>query len=283
MFRYTVELLRKKPSFFPDAVGYEALHEFPRGRPRRLIERRLGRPIHVAKEMSIKPSDDRLASVPANASVFSTLARMGVEDFSAVVDSLARVQTNAPATAPIRPDTQTVTHHFRDNPMVRERISNKLRHFDLGIEGMNVQQIHDGKWQLFFTHAGILKTIPLESESAGTRRVVHVFPSLDFALESGGLAIMDALDNDLHADLVDEILDWFRRDETNPLKAQLVCSLHSLSALNELEKEEVFIVEKEQTGITQAYAAKDVEGVRRSANLQKLYRGGALGGLPALG
>ena len=94
---------------------------------------------------------------------------------------------------------------------------------------------------------------------------------------------MDALDNDLHADLVDEILGWFRREETNPRKAQLICSLHNLSALDELEKEEVFIVEKEQTGITQAYGAQDVEGVRRSTNLQKLYRGGALGGLPALG
>lgn len=283
VFRYTVELLRSAPSLFPDAVSYEALHDFPRGRPRRLIERRSDRPIHVAKEMSVKPSDDRLASVPANASVLSTLARMGVENFSAVVDSLTQVQMNVSATDPIRLDTQTVTHYFRDNPMVREQISDKLRHFDLGIEGMNVQQLHDGKWQLLFPHAGLFKTIPLEAESAGTRHIVHVFPSLNFALETGGLAIMDALDNDLHADLVDEILGWFRREETNPHKAQLICSLHNLSALDELEKEEVFIVEKEQTGITQAYGAQDVEGVRRSANLQKLYRGGALGGLPALG
>ena len=94
---------------------------------------------------------------------------------------------------------------------------------------------------------------------------------------------MDALDNDLHADLVDEILGWFRREDTNPRNAQLICSLHSLSALDDLEKEEVFIVEKDREGATQAHGVRDVAGVRRGADLRKLYRGGALGGLPSLG
>ena len=120
-------------------------------------------------------------------------------------------------------------------------------------------------------------------ESSGTRHVVQTFPALNFALETRGLAIMDALDNDLHADLVDEILSWFRREETNPHDAQLICSLHSLSVLDELEKEEVFIVEKDRNGTTGAYGVRDVQGVRRSSDLRKLYRSGALGGLPSFG
>ena len=106
---------------------------------------------------------------------------------------------------------------------------------------------------------------------------------LDTALETGGLAVMDALDNDLHADLVDEILGWFRREDTNPRNAQLICSLHGLSALDDLEKEEVFIVEKDREGATRAYGVRDVEGIRRSSDLRKLYRSGALGGLPSFG
>ena len=86
-----------------------------------------------------------------------------------------------------------------------------------------------------------------------------------------------------HADLVDEVLGWFRREDTNPQNAQLICSLHSLSALDDLEKEEVFIVEKDRAGSTQAYGARDVTGVRRSSNLRKLYRSGALGGLHHFG
>lgn len=282
-FRYTLELLRETRNFFPDKVGYEALHDFPKGRPRRLIERRGDRPVHVAKDMSIKPSDERLASVPPNASVLSTLSRMGVEKFTAIVDSLNQVQMNVSAIDPLRLDTAAVAHYFRDNPPVKDRLSDKLGRFDLGIEGMDVRQSTDGTWRILFSHSGLGSNIPLELESAGTRHVVHAFPRLDFALETGGLAVMDALDNDLHADLMDEILSWFRREDTNPRNAQLICSLHSLSALDDLEKEEMFIVEKDRAGSTQAYGARDVTGVRRSSNLRKLYRSGALGGLHHFG
>ena len=283
VYRYTLELLRTNPNYFPDAVGYEALHDFPHGRRRRLMERRGDRPVHVAKDMAIRPSDDRLASVPANASVLSTLSRMGVETFSIIVENLISVQMNVSAIDPIRLDAETVTHHYRDFPQVKDRIKDKLRRFDLGIEDMEVEQGGDGKWNLFFAHSGLSLRIPLLSESAGTRHVVHVFPALNFALETGGLAVMDALDNDLHADLVDEILSWFRRQDTNLRNAQLICSLHSLSVLDNLEKEEVFIVEKNRDGATGAYGARDVQGVRRNADLRKLYRGGALGGLPSFG
>ena len=283
VYRYTLELLRGAPDFAPDAVAYEALHDFPKGRPRRLIERRGDRPVYVAKDMSIRPRDDRLAAVPANASVLSTLARMGIDTFSTIVEGLIQMQMNVTAIDPIRLDDQTVIHYYRDNPGARERMSDKLGRFDLGIERMNIQQLKNGAWSLAFFHFGLTIKIPLQGESAGTRHVVHEFPSLNYALETGGLALMDALDNDLHADLVDEILGWFRREDTNPHNAQLICSLHSLSALDNLEKEEVFIVEKDREGVTQAYGVRNVQGVRRSSDLRKLYRSGALGGLPSFG
>lgn len=283
VFRYSVELRRENKNLLPDAVDYEALHDFPRGRPRRLMERRSSRPVQVAKEMSIKPNDDRLSSVPANASVLSTLSRMGVGEFQAIVDGLMQVRMNVAPIDPIRLDTETVTDYFRSVPDAIERISDKLARFDLGIEGMEVEQWDDGKWRLVFSHSGLDGDLLLPMESAGTRHVVQAFPSLNFALETGGLALMDALDNDLHADLVDEILGWFRREETNARNAQLICSLHSLSVLDDLEKEEIFIVEKDRDGGTDAYGAGDVRGVRRNADLRKLYRGGALGGLPRFG
>jgi len=283
VYRYTVELARRAPDFSPDAVAYEALHDFPHGRSRRLIERRSDRPIHVAKDMSIRSSDDRLASVPANASVLSTLARMGIDRFSTIVEGLIQVQMNVTAIDPIRLDDQTVIRYYRDNRAARERMSDMLGRFDLGIECMDVRQSMEGTWGLVFSHSGLTMNIPLLGESAGTRHVVQIFPSLNYALETGGLALMDALDNDLHADLVDEILGWFRREDTNPHSAQLICSLHSLSALDSLEKEEVFIVDKDRQGFTQAYGVRDIQGVRRSSDLRKLYRSGALGGLPSFG
>ena len=94
---------------------------------------------------------------------------------------------------------------------------------------------------------------------------------------------MDALDSDFHTDLAMELLEQFRRAESNPHRSQLICSLHNLSVLDDLEKEEVFIVEKERDGATRAYGAREIAGLRRGVNLQKLYRSGALGGLPSFG
>ncbi len=281
--RYTLELRRDTPHIDANAVGYEALHDFPRGRPRRLMERRGDGPVYVAKDMGIRPSDDRLASIPANASVLSTLSRMGVRTFSALVDDLARVESNVAAIEALRLPEDLLTAYYREAGGARKRISDRLGRFDLGIENMEVVQVGNGNWHLVFFHSGLGMPVPFNGESAGTRHVVQVFPALDRALEIGGLAVMDALDNDLHADLVDEILGWFRREDTNPRNAQLICSLHSLSALDDLEKEEVFIVEKDREGATQAHGVRDVAGVRRGADLRKLYRGGALGGLPSLG
>ena len=208
---------------------------------------------------------------------------MGIKKFSTIVDSLNQVQVNVTAIDPIRLDSETVADYFRNNPQVKDQISDRLGHFDLGIEGMDVEQSVDGKWRLFLDHSGLSMKVPFESESAGTRQVVRVFPSLNYALHSGSLAIMDALDNDLHVDLVDEILEWFRRNDRNPHNAQLICSLHSLSTLDNLEKDEVFIVEKDESGATRAYGVGEVQGVRRSDDLRKRYRSGALGGLPVLG
>ena len=110
-----------------------------------------------------------------------------------------------------------------------------------------------------------------------------MFPQLDLVLNAGHLAIMDAFDSDFHTELAAEVLDWFRRKETNPNDAQLICSLHNLSVLDGLEKEEMFIVEKGADGATRVHGAVDIVGVRRGGNLQKQYRSGVMGGLPTFG
>lgn len=94
---------------------------------------------------------------------------------------------------------------------------------------------------------------------------------------------MDDFDADLHADLAAEIVGWFQSKERNMHGAQLICSSHNLALLDDLEKEEVFIAEKDRNGATHAYGVRQVAGVRRSEDLRKLYRGGVLGGLPTLG
>ena len=284
MVRYTLELQRGNPNnLVPTEVSYEALHAFPKGRPRRIFERTPGRTIHIAREMKVRPRDDRLASIPPNASAISALAKMGVGAFPMIAQDIGNVQTNIFGPDTWRPDTEATVRYYRDNPGVVEKISDRLHRFDLGIGKMTPQELLDGSWHLTFTHLGLDTPLVLAGESAGTRHLVHVYPQLNFVLDTGHLAIMDALDSDFHTELSAEILGWFRRKETNPKKAQLICALHNLSVLDGLEKEEVFIVEKSSDGTTGVHGARDVVGLRRGGNLEKQYRSGVMGGLPTFG
>lgn len=284
LVRYTLKLERGNPrNLVPTEVGYEALHAFPKGRPRRIFERIRGKAIHIAREMKVRPGDDRLDSVPPNASAISALSRMGVGAFPMIAQDIRNIQTNLFGPDPWRPDTDQTIRYYRDNPGVVEKVSDKLHRFDLGIGRMTPQELLDGSWHLTFTHHGLDIPVVLENESAGTRHLVHVYPQINFVLDTGHLAIMDALDSDFHTELSAEILGWFRRKETNPKKAQLICSLHNLSVLDGLEKEEVFIVEKSPDGATRVHGARDVAGLRRGGNLEKQYRSGVMGGLPTFG
>lgn len=283
LLRYTLELERDANNLSAARVSHEALYSFPKGRPRRLLERKKGQPVYVAKETGLRPRDDRLFAIPENASIISSLARMGVDLFSAIAQDIGNTPMNIAGPDPWRPDTKMVVNHYREQQNLMDKVSGKLRRFDLGIKGMKLSKMPDGKWFLTFEHHGLDSPVILSSESAGTRNLVHIFPSINYALEASHVAIMDALDSDFHADLSLEILNWFRREETNPMKAQLICALHNLSVLDDLEKEEVFIVEKDRGGATHAYGARDISGLRRGTNLQKQYRSGALGGLPAFG
>ena len=281
--RYTLELQRNGSDLNSARVYGETVHTFPNGRPRRVMERRGDGPVYVASGLRIRRGDDRLSSVPANASVISTLARLGVGPFPSIAEDLGNVQRNLIGSSPWRPDTETVTLFYRDRPELLDKLSDRLQRFDLGIKNLRIATLPDGQPMLLCDHHGLDVPVIISQESTGTRHLVHVFPQLDFALQTGHIAIMDALDSEFHTELVAEVLRWFQRPETNPYGAQLVCSLHNLSVLEELEKEELFIVEKGQDGATRAYGAKQVQGLRRTEDLHKRYRSGVLGGLPTFG
>ena len=139
------------------------------------------------------------------------------------------------------------------------------------------------KKEVFFDHRGLDRPIPLPFESNGTKRLFHLLPQLYIALNDGIPAVLDEVDGDLHVDIAGEILDWFRSQETNLSGAQLFVSSHNVGLLDNLEKEEVFIVEKDRDGATRVYSAQDVRGLRRDARLYPKYRAGVLGGIPQIG
>ena len=265
--------------------SYEALSHFPKGRPRRLFERGApGEPIYVSSEFGLKPGDDRLQAVRADTSVIATLALLNVP----MAVRLAKwmefflVSTNIRFHERWALPTQTVMDMFENDSDLRSWIRNHIRSSDLGIQDINISD-QSGTKEAFFDHHGLDTPIPLRFESSGTKRLFHLLPQIVVALRIGVPAVLDEIDGDLHVDIAGEILSWFRSHEINPFGAQLFVSSHNVGLLDNLEKEEIFIVEKDSSGATRVHGAQDVRGLRRDARLYPKYRAGMLGGIPKIG
>lgn len=284
MLRYAIEVTRDGNDSSIARVSYESLHFFPRGRPRRLLERRAGEPVYVSSETRLRPKDDRLAAVSnlTGVSAISALGAMGAGIFPELRNELGKFGSYYQGETFHGRDEQ-IANIYSNAPLTVERLGERLQQWDIGISGMQVRRLENGKPRLAFAHRGLNSPVLMQMESSGTKQLVRSFPFLDTALMQGQLSIFDGLDSDLHTDLALEIINWFRREETNPHKAQLLCSLHNTDILEELEKEEVVIVEKTREGATEAYMASEVSGLRRGGNLRRQYRSGVMGGLPVIG
>lgn len=284
LFRYELEIANRPPS--RKVVRYEALSHSPaRGRRRamkRLFERDSDRKIYVAPEMGLKVRDARLDSLRDNASVISTLAKLNVDLAQRIWTDLARTQIAASKHILRTPaEFQPVLKHYLDYPEKLERLNRELRRFDVGIRRMVIERTASGPLALF-DHDALDLPVVLTEESSGTQHFVGIFPALDFVLTDGHIAVVDEFDSYFHPSLVTELMRWFQDPERNPRKAQLFVTLHNATVLDDLEKPEIFLVEK-QGGATQVYGAQDIQGLRRERRLLDKYLSGALGALPRIG
>ena len=287
LFRYDLVMDHAKAETGSAAtVRREALSHFPRGRPRRLFERKVpGAPTYVAREFGLSPGDERLKAIRTDVAVLPTLAMLNVP----LADRLAkrledlRFSTNVISRNMWTPPTDLVVKAYERNPKLKSWVQARILCSDLGIRDMRIADVGDGKRLVLLDHQGLDMPVLLEAESSGTKRLFHLLPLLFFALNQTGLAVLDEIDGDLHADIAGEILRWFRSHERNPRNAQLLVTSHNVGLLDDLEKEEVFIVEKDDSGATRVHGAQDVRGLRRDTRLYPKYRAGVLGGVPRIG
>lgn len=122
----------------------------------------------------------------------------------------------------------------------------------------------------------------LDQESAGTRTWFRLIGPVLTALQRGGILLHDEIDASLHPRLSAELLGLFHDPETNPHGAQLVFTTHDVSLLDHLNRDEVWLTEKDDSGMTQLVALAEYGGerVRKSVNLERAYMQGRFGAVP---
>ena len=283
LFRYELSMDQSKVK---PTVLEETLSHFPKGRPRRLFTRNApNNPIFVSNKFGITPKDDRLKAIRPDSSIISTLALFNVPLAVRIVESLRLflLATNLMYLSNWIPSTKDVVSTLEKDIDIKNWVEQELQRSDLAIQKMHLKKTAKKDPSVTFSHRGLSVPIPLIFESGGTKRLFHILPQIHLALTTGGTAVLDEIDNDLHVDIVTEIFRKFRSQQDNLNGAQIFVTSHNTGLLDYLEKEELFIVEKNPGGETCVHGAQDIKGLRRDTNLYPKYRAGILGGIPNLG
>ena len=139
--------------------------------------------------------------------------------------------------------------------------------------------------QLLFIHStskGDARTLGYGSQSKGTRTLISLLiPALE-ALSQGSLLVVDELDTSLHPNLARAFVSLFNKESSNPRGAQLVFSTHDVTLLGSgvIRQDEIWMTDKNREGASEFTPLTDFK-LRSRDDIEKAYRDGRLGGVPA--
>ncbi len=232
--------------------------------------------------------------VRPNASLISTSAQYNVPCAQGLVNYFSQFYSNVYDSGRDHFDVRDVfdvADFFHDRPALRAQMSAILSRLDLGIaeviiESRKYVERQSGKSEEvnvpFGVHrkAGQEHKLPLEYESSGTQAAFVLLERILPALEHGGIVIIDEIEADLHPDMIIALLDLFIDRDHNPQNAQIIFTCHAHEILNELQKDQVLLIEKDPDGNSEAWRLGDMKGIRRDDNLYAKYRAGAYGAVP---
>ena len=234
--------------------------------------------------------------VRPNASLISTAAQYNVPYARDLVDYFASFYSNVTYRGRyqiIDRDLFEVADFFLHRPALRAQMSSILSRLDLGIAEVIIESRKYVEWQSGESEEIIVPfgvhrmgsqehKLALDYESSGTQAVFVLLEKILPALEHGGVVIIDEMEADLHPDVVLALLDLFIDRERNPHNAQIIFTCHAHEILNELQKDQILLIEKDSNGKSKAWRLGDMKGIRRDDNLYAKYRAGAYGAVPDL-
>ncbi|PPD03122.1 MAG: abortive infection protein [Methylobacter sp.] len=278
----------------PEKVLYEALYQ-KKERFNYVFVREWN---ESTKSYQVKQQDFGLAAKTAkkvrqNVSLIAWAAQYDVPLARQLVSS--RVISNVNVLGRLQFNDQLIAEAaelFAKTPMLHQQVNNLLSAWDLGLSAVLFQEIQlnpveapeQKTWFAWGEHVSGNKSfnLPFNLESSGTQGAFVLLSRLLPILQTGGLAVIDEFENDLHPHMLEPILELFASADTNPFNAQIVFSTHALEVLNLLEKSQIMLVEKDDNCVSTAYRLDKLEGVRSDDNYYAKYMAGAYGAIPNL-
>lgn len=123
-------------------------------------------------------------------------------------------------------------------------------------------------------------------ESQGTRKIIMLLPWLWIAVRSVDppILLVDELDNSLHTQLAEALIQGFLHGCTNNTRTQLIFTAHDilLMDLDYLRRDEIWITAKSPDGDSTLIGLPEYRGIRSDKDIRKSYLAGRFGGTPQL-
>lgn len=166
-----------------------------------------------------------------------------------------------------------------------------LQSADPSIDNVKFTETDNDDWppfrRIWFVRSFEGEPVELEydQESVGTQVWFDIVGPVIEVLTRGGILLFDEIDASLHPQIAIYLIELFQDPQLNPKNAQLIFTSHDISLLNNLNRDEVWLTEKDSRGMTDLVAIAQYKGerVRKSLNLGRAYLHGRFGALPEVG
>lgn len=289
-------------------VRFEGLYSYPLRRRRTLFERELT--VRARRgNTTLSESKDLLTPTTLALSLAMRLRDPDGEPVARAISSIGfidlgrrtvRSQLSIPS-GPARWRLSTESLFRNDiahgpSPELRDAALALLRSADLGIDDVAITRIDPDEDQdplsplrwpresISLIHHSLEEELPfdLAEESAGTITWFSLIGPAIYALSEGRVLLIDEIDASLHPRLSAFLLELFHDPDINDQGAQLVFTTHDTNLLGHLNRDEIWLTEKGESGATRLTALTDYgsDQVRRSRNLERAYLAGRFGAVP---
>ncbi len=182
-----------------------------------------------------------------------------------------------------------------EDPESQKKLIDFFASFGETIEGFEITDVNsDGSRFTVDTKrkkndSGSVAKLPLQAESAGTQKMLTIYPYLQDVLKNGSVLFVDELNARLHPLLTRNIILTFLNPELNTKHAQLIFTAQDTWQLSNqlLRRDEIWFVDKDTGGVSRLYSLADfvdVDGskIRKDENYEKNYLLGKYGAIPSL-
>lgn len=129
---------------------------------------------------------------------------------------------------------------------------------------------------------GSTYSLPLDEESQGTVRLfAFAGPILD-TLQNGFTLVVDELHNSLHPLAMKKIVKTYKSNKLNKNKAQFIFTTHETNIMDDMNKDQLWLVEKNRMGETNIKSIDEFK-TERTGSYSGRYLSGRYGAVPNIG